>query len=87
MKIASSIIKDLRAFVRRQDPLPNINGGGGRLLFSVYGPSDLASRDQSWNFFHGRRKECCLHNIFPGCYVFENGDSYPQLASDLDKVF
>jgi hypothetical protein len=86
MKIASSTIKDLRAFVRRRGPLPSVNGGGGRLSFSRYGPSDLASSDQSWAFSHGRREECCPHNICPGCYIFDKGDSYPRLASDIDKI-
>jgi hypothetical protein len=86
MKIASSTIKDLRAFVRRQGPLLSVNGGGGRLSFSRYGPLDLASSDQSWDFSHCRREECCPHNICPGRYVFDKGDSYPRLASDIDKI-
>jgi hypothetical protein len=33
MKIASSTIRDLRAFVRQRVPLPGINGGDERLSF------------------------------------------------------
>jgi hypothetical protein len=85
MKIASSTIRDIRAFLQRRDPLLNVNGGGGRLSFFRYGPSDLASLDQSWPFSHGRREKYCPRNICPGCYVFDNGDSYSWLASDVDK--
>jgi hypothetical protein len=64
----------------------SVSGGGGRLSFSRYGPLDLASPDQSWTFSHGRREECCPRNICSGCYIFDNGDSYPRLDSDVDKV-
>jgi hypothetical protein len=42
--------------------------------------------DQSWTFSHGRREEYCSRNICHGCYIFDNGDSYTQLASDVDKT-
>jgi hypothetical protein len=46
IKIASSsIIKDLRVFVRRRDLLPSVNDDGERLSFSKYNSSELASRD------------------------------------------
>jgi hypothetical protein len=86
MKIALSTIRDLHDLVRRQDPLPGVNGGGGRSNFSRYGPSNLASPDQFWTFSHGRREEYCPRNICLGCYVFDNDDSYSRLASNIDKA-
>jgi hypothetical protein len=47
MKIALSAIRDLHDLIRRRDPLPGVNGGGGRLSFSMYGPLDLALSGQS----------------------------------------
>jgi hypothetical protein len=85
MKIAPSTIRDIHAFPQRRDPLLDVNGGGRRLSFSRYGPLDLASLDQSWPFSHGRREKYCPCNICHGCYVFDNGDSYSRLASDVDK--
>ena len=42
MELASSTISNLRSFLRRQDLLPDVNGGVVRLNLSRYGPSDLA---------------------------------------------
>jgi hypothetical protein len=86
MKIASSTIRDLCDLVQRRDPLLSVNGGGGRLSFSRYGPSDLASLSQSWTFSHGRREKYRPHNICPSCYIFDNGDLYSRLASNVDKA-
>jgi hypothetical protein len=86
MEMASSIIIDLRFFIRRRDLRPSVNGSVGRLKFSRYGSSDLGSLDRSWIFSHGRREEYYPHNNFPGCYVLGNGDSYSRLPSDVDQV-
>jgi hypothetical protein len=83
--MASSTISDLCPFVRRRDLLPDVNGGVERLKFSRYGPSDLASPDQFWICSHGCRVEVCPHNICPGCYVLNNGDSYFWLVQ-IDSV-
>jgi hypothetical protein len=37
-------------------------------------------------FSHGRREEYRPCNICPGCYVFDNGDSYSQLISNIDNA-
>jgi hypothetical protein len=37
-------------------------------------------------FFQGRREEFCSRNICPGCYIFDNGDLYSPLVSDVDKA-
>jgi hypothetical protein len=31
-------------------------------------------------------KKVFSRNIYPGCYVLDNGDSYSRLASDVDQV-
>jgi hypothetical protein len=86
MEMASSTIIDLRFFLRRRDLRSGVNGSVGRLKFSRYGSSDLASPDRSWIFSHGRREEYYPHNNFSGCYVLDNGDSYSRLPSDVDQV-
>jgi hypothetical protein len=86
IKITSSIIRDLCAFVRRWDLLPSVNCRGGRLSLSRYDPSYLASLDQSWTFSHGCHEKYCPRNICPGCYVCDNGDSYSRFTSDVDKA-
>jgi hypothetical protein len=86
MEMASSTIIDLRFFLRRWDLRLSVNDRVGRLKFSRYGSSDLASPDQSWIFSHGRREKYYPRNSFPDCYVFDNGDSYSQLFSDIDQV-
>jgi hypothetical protein len=85
MKILSSTISDILAFVRRQDLLPSVNGGVGGLPFSRYGLLDLASTYRFWIFSHGCREES-PHDIRPGCYVLDNGDSYSWLPTDVDHV-
>jgi hypothetical protein len=83
MKIAS--INDFSGFVQRHDLLPVVNGDVERLNFFRYGPLD-ASSDQSWTFSHGCHEEYCPCNLYPGCYVFDNGDSYSLIVSNDDKV-
>ena len=87
MEMASSAISDLPRFVRRRDLLPDINGGCGRLSLSRYGSSDLASPDQSWIVSHGCREEVCPRIIYPGYYVFGNGDSFSRLPTTSTKWF
>jgi hypothetical protein len=77
---------DLRFFLQRRDLCPGVNGSVGRLQFSRYGFSDLASPNRSWIFSHGRREEYYPCNNFPGCYVLDNGDSYSRLPNDIDQV-
>jgi hypothetical protein len=86
MEMTLSTIIDLRFFLRRQDLCPGVNGSIGRLKFSRYGSSDIASPDRSWIFSHGRREEFYPRNNFPGCYVLDNGDSYSRLPRDVDQV-
>ena len=86
MEIASSTISDLWFSLRRPDLFPDVNGGFGRSKFSRYGPSDLALPDRFWIFSHGCREEDCPRNIFPDCYVLDNGDSYLRLPSDVDQA-
>jgi hypothetical protein len=63
-----------------------INVSVGRLNFSRYGSSDLASPDRSWIFSHDCREEYYPCNIFPGCYVLDNGDSCSRLPSNIDQA-
>jgi hypothetical protein len=86
MQMTSSIISDLRFFLRRRDLRLSVNSRVGRLKFSRYGSSDLASPDRSWIFSHGHREEYYPRNNFPGCYVLDNGDSYSRVPSDVDQV-
>ena len=87
MEMASSAISDLLRFVRRRDLLPDVNGGFGRLSLSRYGSSDLASPDQSWIVSHGCREEVCPRIIYPGYYVFGNGDSFSRLPTTSTNWF
>jgi hypothetical protein len=86
MEMTLSIISDLRLSIRRRDLLPDGNGGVRRLQFSRYGPPDLALPDQFWKFSHGCREACDPRNICPGCYVLDNGDSYPRLPNNVDQA-
>jgi hypothetical protein len=86
MEMASSTISNLWPFCRRRDLLPDVNAGIERLKFFMYGPSDLASRDQFWICSHGCREEVCPRNICLGCYVIDSGDSYSRLSSDVDQT-
>ena len=86
MEMASYTISILQPFVGRRDLLPDVNGGVGRLPFFRYGPSDLASPDRSWFLSADCREEICPRNIYPGCYVLDNGDSYSRFASDVDQA-
>jgi hypothetical protein len=58
-----------------------------RLNFSRYEPSDLAS---TFNIFDFSSPICRENdsrcNICPGCYVFDNSDSYSPLSGDIDQV-
>ena len=87
MEMASSAISGLPHFVRRRDLLLDVNGVFGRLSLSRYGSSDLASPDQSWIVSHGCREEVCPRNIYPGYYVFGNGDSFSRLPTTSTKWY
>jgi hypothetical protein len=76
----------LRFFLRLRDFHPGVSGGVGRLNFSWYSSSDLASPDRSWIFSHGCREEYCPRIFCPGCYVLDNGDSCSRLSSDIDQA-
>jgi hypothetical protein len=86
MKMSPFIISDLQLFVRRRDLLPGVNGGAVRLQFFRYDLQDLASPDRFWIVSPGCREEGYPRNICPDCYVFDNGDSYYRLFSDVDKA-
>jgi hypothetical protein len=58
----------------------------GRSNFFSYGLFDLALPDRSWMVFPDCREEVCPCNTYPGCYIFDNGDSYSWLPSDIDQV-
>jgi hypothetical protein len=64
----------------------DISSGVGRSNFFRYGLSDIVLPDQSWMIFVGCREEVFPRNIYPGCYVLNNGDSYSRLASDVDQT-
>jgi hypothetical protein len=84
MKMASSIIIDLRPFDGRRYLPPGIDGGVEKLNSFRYGPSDLASPDRLWIFSLGRHEENYPCNT--GCYVLDNGGSYSRIPSDVDQV-
>jgi hypothetical protein len=86
MEMSSFIISDLQLFVRRRDVLPGVNGGAVRLQFFRYSLQDLASPDWFWIVSPSCREEGYPHNICPDCYVFDNGDSYSRLSSDVDRA-
>jgi hypothetical protein len=86
MEMSSFIISDLQLFVRQRDLLPSVNDGVVRLKKIMYGLQDLASPDRFWMVSPGCREERYPRNICPDCYVFENGDTYSRLSSDVDKV-
>jgi hypothetical protein len=86
MEISSFIISDLQLFVRQWDLLPGVNAGHIRLQFFRYGHQNLASSDWFWIISPSCRKEGYPRNICPDCYVFDNGDSYSRLSSDVDKA-
>jgi hypothetical protein len=52
----------------------------------TYGLSDLTSPRQFWSFSNSCREEDYSRNIYPGCYVLDNGDSYTQLSSNIDHT-
>ena len=85
MEMTLSTISNLRPFVRQRDLLPDVNGGVARLIFSSYGPSDLALPDRFWIFSHSCREEDYPRNI-PVCYVLDNGDSSFRLSGDVDQA-
>ena len=87
MEMASSAISDLPRFVRLRDLLPDVNGIFERLSLSRYISSDLTSSDQSWIVSHGCREEVCPRNIYPGYYVFGNGDSFSRLPTTSTNWF
>jgi hypothetical protein len=86
MEMSSFIISDLQLFVRRRDLLPGVNDGAVRLPFFRYDLQDLASPDRFWIVSPACREEGYPRNICPDCYVFDNGDLYSRLSSDVDKA-
>jgi hypothetical protein len=86
IEMSSFIISDLQLFVRRRDLLPGVNGGAVRLQFFRYDLQDLALPDRFWIISPGCREEGYPRTICPDCYIFDNGDSYSRLSSDVDKV-
>jgi hypothetical protein len=86
MEMSSFIISDLQLFVRRRDLLPDVNGGAVRLQFFRYGLQDLALPYRFWIVSPGCREEGYPHNICSDYYVFDNGDSFSWLSSNVDKV-
>jgi hypothetical protein len=88
IKMASSTISDFQFFVRRWDLLPDLNGGVGRLIFSRFGHSDLASPDRFWICSHsnGCRVGDYSCNICSNCYILVNGDSYSRSTSNIDQA-
>jgi hypothetical protein len=86
LESSSSTISILQSFIRRQDLIHGVNGGIGGLQLSRYGSSDLSSLEQCWIFSHRCRKEDYPRAICLGCYVFDNGDSYSRLSSDVDQA-
>jgi hypothetical protein len=63
-------------FGRSFDDVSFCCGGVERSNFLRYGLSDLALPDRYWMIFVGCREEAFPCNIYPGCYVLDNGDSY-----------
>jgi hypothetical protein len=84
MEETTSSISVLRPFVRRHEFLLDVNDGGGRSNLFRYGLLDIALPDRSWMIFVGCPEEVFPRNIYPGCYILDNGDSYSRLASDID---
>jgi hypothetical protein len=82
MEETTSSISVLRPFVRRREFLLDVSDGVGRSNFFRYGLSYLAVPDRSWMIFVGYHEEVFSCNIYPGCYVLDNSDSYSRLASD-----
>jgi hypothetical protein len=76
MEEISFSISVLRPFVRRHEFFLGVSDSVGRLNFFRYGLSDIAMLDRSWMIFVGCRKKVFYCNIYPGCYVLDNGDSY-----------
>jgi hypothetical protein len=79
-------ISVLLPFIRQREFSLGVSDGVGRSNFFRYGLSDLALPDRSWMIFVGCREEIFPCNIYPGCYVLDNGDSYFRLASDVDQA-
>jgi hypothetical protein len=79
-------ISVLRPFVRRREFLLDVSDSVARSNFFRYGLSDLALPDRSWIIFVCCREEVFPRNIYPGCYVLDNGDTYSRLASDVDQA-
>jgi hypothetical protein len=86
MEMSLFIISDIQLFIRQRDLLPGVNGGAVRLPLFRYGLQDLASSDWFWIVSPVCREEGYPRNICPDCYVFDNGDSYSRLSSDVDKA-
>jgi hypothetical protein len=56
------------------------------LKFSIYGSSDLTLPNRPRIFSHGCREDVYPYNIYPGCYVLDNGDSYRRVPGDVDQA-
>jgi hypothetical protein len=65
MKMSSSTISDLQAFVQRQDLLVGVNGGVVILQFYRYGLSDLTSSSQFWSFLMVAARRIILAIFIP----------------------
>jgi hypothetical protein len=86
MKMQSSTISDLRAFVQRRDFLPSVNDDVVRLQFYRYGISDLTSLSQFWSFLMVAARRIVLAIFYPGCYVLNNGDLYTRLSNSVNQA-
>jgi hypothetical protein len=82
--MASSIIIDLRPFVRRRGLHPDVSG-----MLKDQLSLGIASLDRSWILLHGCREEYCHRNICPGYYVLDNGDCLgsPVISTRLFGYF
>jgi hypothetical protein len=65
MKMSSSTISDLQAFVQRRDLLLGVNGGVVRLQFYRYGLSDLTSPSRFWSFLMVAARRIILAIFIP----------------------
>jgi hypothetical protein len=86
MEETTFLISVLRPFVRRREFLLGGSDGVGRSNLFRYGLSDLALTNRSWMIFVACREEVFPRNIYSGCYVLDNGDSYSRPASDVDQL-
>jgi hypothetical protein len=50
----------------------------------LWGPENVFSNP--FIFSHGCGEDFCHRNIYPGCYVLNNSDSYSRLPGDIDQA-